>query len=164
MSYELELARLGETWSSSWQASHLQNYPGGVQTGGPAPVGGASLPGKCLTGCCFQSRWWYYILSGWRRRGSPVGASRRPGEVCWSLRGAAHTHTRHTHRWSVSATTGSLTLTLVLTARHVETHNSSMQRFSWSECEASRQLGCDCISLFSYFKEDTVIVALNNAG
>lgn len=61
------------------------------------------LPGRCLTGCCFQSRWWYYILSGWRRRGSPVGASRRPGEVCWSLQGAAHAHTHrhtrtHTHK------------------------------------------------------------------
>lgn len=59
--------------------------------------GVGSLPGKCLTGCCFQNHWWYYILSGLKRRGSPVGASRQPGEVCWSLRGAACTHIHNIH-------------------------------------------------------------------
>lgn len=92
----------------------------GVQIGVTLAPVGPYLPGKCLTGCCFQSRWWYYILSGWRRRGSPVGASRRPGEVCWSLQGAAHTHTQHTHRWSVSASSAAAAAaaadTLTLTA------------------------------------------------
>lgn len=85
----------------------------GVHTGGGGGGGtqhqGASLPDKCLRGCCFQNRWWYYILSGWRRRGSPVDASRRPGEVCWSLLGAARTHIQHTHRWSVRASSATTT-------------------------------------------------------
>lgn len=73
----------------------------GVQTGKHgARV--ASLPDKCLTGCCFQSHWWYYIPSGLKRRGSPVGASRQPGEVCWSLRGAACTHIHNIHTQMVS--------------------------------------------------------------
>lgn len=98
----------------------------GVQIGDTQHQWGAYLPGKCLTGCCFQSRWWYYILSGWRRRGSPVGASRRPGEVCWSRRGAAHTHTTYTQMVSISQLSRrhrcSLTLTLLLTASHVVVH------------------------------------------
>lgn len=113
------------TWPTSWHhaltiseqsaaPTHLSRW---VRAGGPA-AGGEALPGKYLTGCCFQSRWWYYILSGWRRRGSPVGASRRPGEVCWSLRGAAHTHTHTTYTQMVSISQlcsrhWSLTLTLV---------------------------------------------------
>lgn len=75
---------------------HLLSYPRESKLG-IQHQGWEDLPGKCLTGCCFQSRWWYYILSGLRRRGSPVGVSRRPGEVCWSLRGAAHTHTHNIH-------------------------------------------------------------------
>lgn len=69
----------------------------GVRPGGTPDLGVASLPGKCLTGCCFQNHWWYYILSGLKRRGSPVGASRQPGEVCWSLLGAACTHIHNIH-------------------------------------------------------------------
>lgn len=74
----------------------LLSYPGGSGLGNHRP-GVASLPGKCLTGCCFQNHWWYYILSGLKRRGSPVGASRQPGEVCWSLQGAACTHIHNIH-------------------------------------------------------------------
>ena len=96
------------------KADHtLWTIQGSPNWGHTAPVGGAlggaSLPGKCLTGCCFQNRWWYYILSGWRRRGSPVGASRRPGEVWWSLLGAARTHTQHTHRWSITTSSAAAT-------------------------------------------------------
>lgn len=87
----------------SWWLHEI--YPGRREWGSRLRNRGAevaSLPGKCLTGCCFQNRWWYYILSGLKTRGSPVGASRQPGEVCWSLRGAACTHIHNIHTQMVS--------------------------------------------------------------
>lgn len=85
----------------------LDRFTWAIQGREPSRLGNhsarvASLPGKCLTGCCFQSHWWYYIPSGLKRRGSPVGASRQPGEVCWSLRGAACTHIHNIHTQMVS--------------------------------------------------------------